>query len=274
MKVSDPIIFGHCVSVFYDEIFEKHGDLIEELGIDPNNGIGDLHAKIEDIPADKKAEIEADLKRIYEERPKLAMVDSDRGITNLHVPSDIIIDASMPAMIRTSGRMWGPDGQPADTKAVIPDRSYAGVYRETIEFCKANGAFDVTTMGNVSNVGLMAKKAQEYGSHDKTFEIPSNGTVQIVDSTGTTLLSQPVETGDIFRACQTKDIAIRDWVKLAVSRARATGSTAIFWLDQNRAHDLNLIAKVNQYLPEHDTEGLDIRVLSPVDATKETCQRF
>ena len=273
MKVSDPIIFGHCVSVFYDEIFEKHGDLIEELGIDPNNGIGDLHAKIEDIPAEKKAEIEADLKKIYEERPKLAMVDSDRGITNLHVPSDIIIDASMPAMIRTSGRMWGPDGQPTDTKAVIPDRSYAGVYRETIEFCKANGAFDVTTMGNVSNVGLMAKKAQEYGSHDKTFEIPSNGTVQIVDSTGTTLLSQPVETGDIFRACQTKDIAIRDWVKLAVSRARATGSTAIFWLDQNRAHDLNLIAKVNRYLPEHDTEGLDIRILSPVDATKETCQR-
>ena len=247
--------------------------LIEELGIDPNNGIGDLHAKIEDIPADKKAEIEADLKKIYEERPKLAMVDSDRGITNLHVPSDIIIDASMPAMIRTSGRMWGPDGQPADTKAVIPDRSYAGVYRETIDFCKANGAFDVTTMGNVSNVGLMAKKAQEYGSHDKTFEIPLNGTVQIVDSTGTTLLSQPVETGDIFRACQTKDIAIRDWVKLAVSRARATGSTAIFWLDQNRAHDLNLIAKVNRYLPEHDTEGLDIRILSPVDATKETCQR-
>jgi len=273
MKVSDPIIFGHCVSVFYNEIFEKHGDLIEELGIDPNNGIGDLHAKIENIPADKKAEIEADLKKIYEERPKLAMVDSDRGITNLHVPSDIIIDASMPAMIRTSGRMWGPDGQPADTKAVIPDRSYAGVYRETIDFCKANGAFDVTTMGNVSNVGLMAKKAQEYGSHDKTFEIPSNGTVQIVDSTGTTLLSQPVETGDIFRACQTKDIAIRDWVKLAVSRARATGSTAIFWLDQNRAHDLNLIAKVNRYLPEHDTEGLDIRILSPVDATKETCQR-
>ena len=273
MKVSDPIIFGHCVSVFYDEIFEKHGDLIEELGIDPNNGIGDLHAKIENIPADKKAEIEADLKKIYEERPKLAMVDSDRGITNLHVPSDIIIDASMPAMIRTSGRMWGPDGQPTDTKAVIPDRSYAGVYRETIDFCKANGAFDVTTMGNVSNVGLMAKKAQEYGSHDKTFEIPLKGTVQIVDSTGTTLLSQPVETGDIFRACQTKDIAIRDWVKLAVSRARATGSTAIFWLDQNRAHDLNLIAKVNRYLPEHDTEGLDIRILSPVDATKETCQR-
>ena len=273
MKVSDPIIFGHCVSVFYAPVLEKHAALLDELGVDPNNGIGDLHAKIESIPAEQKAEIEADLEALYSTRPALAMVNSDHGITNLHVPSDVIIDASMPAMIRTSGQMWGPDGQPADTKAVIPDRSYAGVYRETIDFHKAHGAFDVTTMGNVSNVGLMAKKAQEYGSHDKTFEIPAAGTVRLVDSSGAVLLSQTVEKGDVFRACQTKDVAIRDWVKLAVTRARATGNPAIFWLDENRAHDRNLIAKVNAYLPDHDTDGLDLRVLSPVEATKITCQR-
>ena len=273
MKVSDPIIFGHCVSVFYAPVLEKHAALLDELGVDPNNGIGDLHAKIESLPAEQKAEIEADLEALYSTRPALAMVNSDHGITNLHVPSDVIIDASMPAMIRTSGQMWGPDGQPADTKAVIPDRSYAGVYRETIDFHKAHGAFEVTTMGNVSNVGLMAKKAQEYGSHDKTFEIPAAGTVRLVDSSGAVLLSQTVEKGDVFRACQTKDVAIRDWVKLAVTRARATGNPAIFWLDENRAHDRNLIAKVNAYLPDHDTDGLDLRVLSPVEATKITCQR-
>ena len=273
MKVSDPIIFGHCVSVFYAPVLKKHSAVLEELGVDLDNGIGDLHAKIQSLPADKQAEIEADIKALYAERPELAMVDSDRGITNLHVPSDIIIDASMPAMIRNSGQMWGPDGQPRDTKAVIPDRSYAGVYRETIDFCRRNGAFDVTTMGNVSNVGLMAKKAQEYGSHDKTFQIPSSGTVNIVNADGNVLISQPVEEGDIFRACQTKEVAIRDWVRLAVSRARATGNPALFWLDENRAHDRNLIAKVNEYLPTHLTDGLDIRILSPVEATRESCQR-
>ena len=273
MKVSDPIIFGHCVSVFYEPVLEKHAAALESIGFEPNNGIGDLYAKLDELPADQQAAIKADIDALYAERPALAMVDSDRGITNLHVPSDIIIDASMPAMIRTSGRMWGPDGQPCDTKAVIPDRSYAGVYRETIDFCKANGAFDVTTMGNVSNVGLMAKKAQEYGSHDKTFEIPRAGTVRVMDADGNTLLSHVVEAGDIWRMCQTKDVAIRDWVKLAVTRARATGAKAIFWLDENRAHDRNLIAKVNEYLPAHDTDGLDLEILSPVEATKVTCQR-
>ena len=273
MKVSDPIIFGHCVSVFFAPVLEKHAAALESIGFEPNNGIGDLYAKLDELPADQQAAIKADIDALYAERPALAMVDSDRGITNLHVPSDIIIDASMPAMIRTSGRMWGPDGQPCDTKAVIPDRSYAGVYRETIDFCKANGAFDVTTMGNVSNVGLMAKKAQEYGSHDKTFEIPRAGSVRVVDAEGNTLLSHAVEAGDIWRMCQTKDVAIRDWVKLAVTRARATGAKAIFWLDENRAHDRNLIAKVNEYLPAHNTDGLDIEILSPVEATKVTCQR-
>ena len=273
MKVSDPIIFGHCVNVFYAEVLEKHAATLESIGFEPNNGIGDLYAKLDELPADQQAAIRADIDALYDERPALAMVDSDRGITNLHVPSDVIVDASMPAMIRTSGRMWGPDGQPCDTKAVIPDRSYAGVFRETIDFCKANGAFDVTTMGNVSNVGLMAKKAQEYGSHDKTFEIPRAGTVRVVDADGNTLLSHEVEAGDIWRMCQTKDVAIRDWVKLAITRARATGAKTIFWLDENRAHDRNLIAKVNTYLPSHDTEGLDIEILSPVEATKITCQR-
>ena len=274
MKVSDPIIFGHCVSVFYDEILDTHAETLEKLGFNPNNGIGDLYAKIENLPQEEQDTIRTQIEEVLTaNRPKLAMVDSDRGITNLHVPSDIIIDASMPAMIRNSGQMWGPDGNPKDTKAVIPDRSYAGVYRETINFCKENGAFDVTTMGNVSNVGLMAKKAQEYGSHNKTFEIPHTGTVRVIDEAGNTLLSQEVEEGDIFRMCQTKDIAIRDWVKLGVSRARATGAKAIFWLDSARAHDSNLIKKVNLYLQDHETEGLDIEILSPVEATKVSCQR-
>ena len=273
MKVSDPIIFGHCVSVFYEDVIRKYSSELESIGFDPNNGIGDLYAKLDQLTEDQQLTIKADIEALYSQQPKLAMVDSDRGITSLHVPSDVIIDASMPAMIRTSGRMWGPDGKPCDTKAVIPDRSYAGVYRETIDFCKANGAFDVTTMGNVSNVGLMAKKAQEYGSHDKTFKIPSSGTVRVIDSNGNTLLSHDVESGDIWRMCQTKDVAIRDWVKLAVSRAKATGANTIFWLDDNRAHDRNLIQKVNEYLPDHDTNGLHIEILSPVEATRITCQR-
>ena len=273
MKVSDPIIFGHCVSVFYEDVIRKYSSELESIGFDPNNGIGDLYAKLDQLTEDQQLAIKADIEALYSQQPKLAMVDSDRGITSLHVPSDVIIDASMPAMIRTSGRMWGPDGKPCDTKAVIPDRSYAGVYRETIDFCKANGAFDVTTMGNVSNVGLMAKKAQEYGSHDKTFKIPSSGTVRVIDSNGNTLLSHDVESGDIWRMCQTKDVAIRDWVKLAVSRAKATGANTIFWLDDNRAHDRNLIQKVNEYLPDHDTNGLHIEILSPVEATRITCQR-
>ena len=273
MKVSDPIIFGHCISIFYAHILKKHADSLEYIGFNPNNGIGDLYAKLGELPTNTQSKIKEDIETLYSNRPALAMVNSDQGITNLHVPSDVIIDASMPAMIRTSGRMWGPDGEPCDTKAVIPDRSYAGVYRETINFCKTNGAFDVSTMGNVSNVGLMAKKAEEYGSHDKTFEIPHTGTIRVKDGEGNILLSHEVEAGDIWRMCQTKDVAIRDWVKLAVSRARATGAKAIFWLDENRAHDRNLIAKLNQYLPDHDTDGLDIEVLSPVEATRVTCQR-
>ena len=273
MKVSDPIIFGHCVSVFYEDVIQKYSAELVSIGFDPNNGIGDLYGKLDQLTEDQQAAIKADIESLYAQQPKLAMVDSDRGITSLHVPSDVIIDASMPAMIRTSGRMWGPDGNPCDTKAVIPDRSYAGVYRETINFCKTNGAFDVATMGNVSNVGLMAKKAQEYGSHDKTFEIPSNGTVRVMDSKGNALLSHDVEAGDVWRMCQTKDVAIRDWVKLAVTRARATGANTIFWLDENRAHDRNLIQKVNEYLPDHDTDGLHIEILSPVEATRITCQR-
>ena len=273
MKVSDPIIFGHAVSVFYQDIFEKHGATLEELGVDPNNGMGDLLAKIEGLSDEQQAEIKADIDAVYAQRPRLAMVDSDKGITNLHVPSDVIIDASMPAAIRTSGQMWGPDGQLHDTKSIIPDRCYAGIYQATIEFCKQNGAFDVVTMGNVCNVGLMAQKAEEYGSHDKTFEISVAGTVRVVGDDGQVLMEHAVETGDIWRMCQTKDIPIQDWVRLAVSRARATGSTAIFWLNPERAHDANLIEKVNQYLPEHDTEGLDIQVLSPVAATELTCQR-
>ncbi len=273
MKVSDPIIFGHCVSVYYQDVFTKHADTFEQLGIDPNNGLGDVDAKITSLDADKQAEIKADIQAVYEKRPRLAMVDSDKGITNLHVPSDVIIDASMPAAIRTSGKMWGPDGKLHDMKAIIPDRCYAGIYQATIEFCQQNGAFDVTTMGNVSNVGLMAQKAEEYGSHDKTFQIPRDGTVAVVDGGGNVLMSHPVQAGDLWRMCQTKDAPIRDWVRLAVSRARATGSPAVFWLDENRAHDANLIQKVTQYLPDHDTEGLDIQIMAPVDAATHACQR-
>ncbi|MEO2028134.1 MAG: NADP-dependent isocitrate dehydrogenase [Fuerstiella sp.] len=273
MKVSDPIIFGHAVKVFFADVFEKHAAVLDELGVDANNGIGDLYAKIEDLPEDKRSEILADLDAVYACQPRLAMVNSDKGITNLHVPSDVIIDASMPAAIRSSGQMWNPDGKLADMKAIIPDRCYSGVYQATIDFCRENGAFDVTTMGNVSNVGLMAQKAEEYGSHDKTFEIPQPGTVRVVDGCGNVLLEHTVEPGDIWRMCQTKDAPIRDWVRLAVSRARATGNMAIFWLDEHRAHDAALIAKINQYLPEHDTDGLDISVLSPVEATKISCQR-
>ncbi len=273
MKVSDPIIFGHAVSVYYQDVFEKHADLFETLGVKPNNGIGDVYAKISSLPAEQQTAIKADIDAVYQSRPQLAMVDSDKGITNLHVPSDVIIDASMPAMIRSSGKMWGPDGKLHDTKAVIPDRCYAGIYQATIDFCKQHGAFDVTTMGNVSNVGLMAQKAEEYGSHDKTFEIPHAGKVRVIDGDGNALMEHAVEAGDIWRMCQTKDEPIADWVRLAVSRARATGATTVFWLDKHRAHDANLINKVNEYLPRHDTAGLDIRIMSPVEAATLACQR-
>jgi isocitrate dehydrogenase len=273
MKVSDPIIFGHAVDVYYADVFTKHAAIFKPLNIDTRNGIGDLYSKISELTAEQQAEVQADIKALSATRPRLAMVDSDRGITNLHVPSDVIIDASMPAAIRSSGQMWGPDGQLADTKAMIPDRCYARIYQTVIDFCKQNGAFNVTTMGNVSNVGLMAQKAEEYGSHDKTFEISHTGTVQVVDADGTILLEHTVTAGDIWRMCQTKDEPIKDWVRLAVSRARATGSTTIFWLDSDRAHDNNLIAKVNEYLPLHDTTGLDIQVLSTTEAMQLTCQR-
>ena len=273
MKVSDPIIFGHAVDVYYADVFAKHAAIFKPLNIDTRNGIGDLYSKISELTAEQQTEVQADIKALSVTRPRLAMVDSDRGITNLHVPSDVIIDASMPAAIRSSGQMWGPDGQLADTKAMIPDRCYARIYQTVIDFCKQNGAFNVTTMGNVSNVGLMAQKAEEYGSHDKTFEISHTGTVQVVDAAGTTLLEHTVSAGDIWRMCQTKDEPIKDWVRLAVSRARATGSTTIFWLDSDRAHDNNLIAKVNEYLPLHDTTGLDIQVLSTTEAMQLTCQR-
>ena len=273
MKVSDPIIFGHMVSVYYADVFEKHADTFARLGVNPNHGIGAVYAKLKSLPADKRAEIEADIQAVYDDHPPLAMVDSDRGITNLHVPSDIIIDASMPAAIRASGKMWGPDGELHDMKAVIPDRSYAGVYQAAIDFCREHGAFDPVTMGNVANVGLMAQKAEEYGSHDKTFEIPEDGTVRVINQAGDTLMEHAVEAGDIWRMCQAKDAPIQDWVKLAVKRARATGAPAIFWLDANRAHDANLISKVKTYLSDHDTTGLDIRIMNPVEATKLSCQR-
>jgi len=273
MKVSDPVIFGQVVSVFFQDLFEKHAALFEKLGVDTSHGLGDLVAKIADLPEEKRSEIEADLQAAYAAGPDLAMVNSDKGITNLHVPSDVIIDASMPAAIRASGQMWGPDGNQKDTKFVIPDRCYAGVYRETVEFCKAHGAFDPTTMGSVPNVGLMAQKAEEYGSHDKTFMAPADGTIKVIADDGATLLEQSVETGDIFRMCQVKDAPIRDWVKLGIKRARATGSPAVFWLDANRAHDAELIKKVEAYLPEHDTEGLEIRILAPVDATRLSLER-
>lgn len=274
MKVSDPIIFGVAVSAFYKEVLEKHRDVLDKLGFDPNNGIGDLHAKMINLPADQREEIEADMEACYAERPDMAMVNSDKGITNLHVPSDVIIDASMPAAIRTSGQMWGPDGKLKDMKAIIPDRSYSGVYQATIDDCIANGAYDPTTMGSVSNVGLMAQKAEEYGSHDKTFQMTGAGTVKVVDDAGSVLLEQTVEEGDIFRMCQVKDAPIQDWVKLAVNRAKATKVPAIFWLDKNRAHDSELIKKVNQYLENHDTEGLDIQVLAPIEATKFSVGRI
>ena len=276
MKVSDPIIFGHAVSVFYADVFEKHGEVLEELGVDPNNGIGDLYSKIENLAGDRlelAEEIRADVEAIYQSRPRLAMVNSDLGITNLHVPSDIIIDASMPVVVRDSGTMWGPDGGQQQVKCVIPDRCYAGIYQAVFDSCREHGAFDVPTMGNVSNVGLMAQKAEEYGSHDKTFEIPEPGTVRVVDESGQVLTEHQVETGDIWRMCQTRDVAIRDWVRLAVSRARATGAPAIFWLNVERAHDAALIARVEEYLPAHDTDGLEIQVLAPVEATRVSCQR-
>lgn len=273
MKVSDPIIFGHCVSVFYKAVFEKHADVIAELGVDVKNGLGDLYAKIESLPADKKAEIEADIAAVYATAPDMAMVDSDKGITNLHVPSDVIIDASMPAAIRTSGQMWNKAGELQDTNFVIPDRCYAGVYAATVDFCKKNGAFDPTTMGTVPNVGLMAQKAEEYGSHDKTFEIAATGTVRVSDAAGNVLFEHAVEAGDIWRACQVKDAPIRDWVKLAVTRARATDVPAIFWLNKERAHDAQLITKVEEYLKDHDTDGLDIRILAPIEATEVTLER-
>jgi isocitrate dehydrogenase len=274
MKVSDPIIFGHGVEVFFKDLVGKHADTLAELGVDFKNGFGDLVGKLDQLPDDKKAEIEADIAAAYEQGPGLAMVNSDKGITNLHVPSDIIIDASMPAMIRTSGQMWNAEGKTQDTLAVIPDSSYAGVYKATIDFCKANGALDPTTMGSVPNVGLMAKKAEEYGSHDKTFEIESTGQVRVVDGDGNVLISHEVNAGDIWRACQTKDESIRDWVKLAVNRARATGSPAVFWLDDTRAHDAELIAKVNTYLQDHDTDGLEIHVLAPTAACTFSLERI
>ena len=274
MKVSDPIIFGHAVRVFFADVFEKHAATFAELGANPNDGFGEIVARIENLPADKRAEIEADIKDAYENGPALAMVNSDKGITNLHVPSDIIIDASMPAMIRTSGQMWNAAGDQQDAKAVIPDSSYAAVYQEVIDFCKKHGAFDPTTMGSVPNVGLMAQKAEEYGSHDKTFEIPSDGAVRVVDDSGKVLMEHEVGAGDIWRACQTKDAPVRDWVGLAVRRARATGVPAIFWLDEARAHDAQLITKVNAYLPEHDTAGLDIRIMAPAEATRFSLERI
>ncbi|MBV1924475.1 MAG: NADP-dependent isocitrate dehydrogenase [Flavobacteriaceae bacterium] len=273
MKVSDPIIFGHAVRVFFKDLFSKHNATFEEIGVDVNNGFGDLVEKLEELSSEKRAEIEADIQTILANNPDMAMVNSDKGITNLHVPSDVIIDASMPAMIRNSGQMWGPDGQPKDTKAVIPDSSYAAIYQATIDFCIKHGAFDPTTMGTVPNVGLMAQKAEEYGSHDKTFEMSSNGTVKVMDASGNTLMEHAVEEGDIWRMCQVKDLPIQDWVKLAVSRARATGVPAIFWLDENRAHDAEIINKVNQYLPNHNTEGLTIKILSPEKATAYTLER-
>lgn len=274
MKVSDPIIFGHAVKVFFKPVFDEYHELFDRIGVDVNNGFGDLVAKLSTLNDSERNEVEAAINRCYENRPDLAMVNSDKGITNLHVPSDVIIDASMPAMIRTSGKMWNKEGKLQDTKAVIPDASYAGVYKATIDFCKKNGAFDPTTMGSVSNVGLMAQKAEEYGSHDKTFEIKEDGTVQVSDQDGTVLMEHHVEAGDIWRMCQVKDLPIQDWVKLAVGRAKATGVPAIFWLDENRAHDAELIKKVKTYLPNYDTEGLEIEILAPEAATNFSLERI
>jgi isocitrate dehydrogenase len=274
MKVSDPIIFGHAVRVFFKDVFDKHSETFDKIGVDVNNGFGNLLSNLTELPEEKQKEILADIDACYKNNPDLAMVNSDKGITNLHVPSDVIIDASMPAMIRNSGQMWNAKGKSQDTKAVIPDSSYAGIYTATIDFCREHGAFDPTTMGTVPNVGLMAQKAEEYGSHDKTFEIASNGTVRVVDANGNTLIEHTVEAGDIWRMCQVKDAPVQDWIKLAVSRARATDTPAVFWLDEDRAHDAELIKKVNLYLPNHDTTGLDIQVLSPIKATQFTLKRI
>lgn len=274
MKVSDPVIFGHVVSVFYADVLSRHAAALEPLNVDLNNGLGDLYAKIKALPADKQAEIEADIQALYDIRPAVAMVNSDKGITNLHVPSDVIVDASMPAMIRDSGKMWNTAGKLQDTKAIIPDRCYAGVYQTVIDDCKKHGAFNPSTMGSVPNVGLMAQKAEEYGSHDKTFVVPTNGTVRVVDNAGKVLLEQVVEAGDIWRMCQVKDAPIQDWVKLAVNRARASKTPAVFWLDPARAHDAQLIKKVETYLKDHDTTGLDIRIMSPVEATQFSLDRI
>lgn len=275
MKVSDPVMFGHAVSVYFKPVFDKHAATFKELGVNPNNGLGDLHAKIATLPADKKAAIEADIKAVYATRPPLAMVDSDKGITNLHVPNDIIIDASMPVVVREGGRMWGPDGKLHDTKAMIPDRCYATTYKTMFEDCQKNGAFNPATMGSVPNVGLMARKAEEYGSHDKTFIASGAGKIRVVDETsGQTLLEQSVEAGDIFRSCQTQDVAVRDWVALAIRRARATGAHLVFWLDKNRAHDAQVIAKVEVCLKDHDTKGIEIRILPPIDAMRYSLERI
>jgi len=273
MKISDPIMFGHFVSVFYQDVFEKHGATFKELGINPDLGMGDLYAKLKKLPEAKQAEIEADIQAVYKKRPELAMVDSAKGITNLHASNDIIIDASMPVVIRDSGKMWGPDGKLADTKCVIPDTCYSEWYQECISFCQKNGAFDPTTMGCTSNVGLMAQKAEEYGSHDKTFKVPADGTVRVVDGSGAVLFQHEVEGGDIWRGCQAKDLPIRDWVKLAVGRARATGAPAVFWLDKNRAHDAQMIKKVETYLKDYDTTGLELHIMSPVEAMRFTLPR-
>ena len=273
MRVSDPIIFGHCVSMFYQDVMNKHADVLAELAVDPDNGVAELLTKIQSLPEAKRAEIEADIEAVYSERPELSMVNSSRGITNLHVPSDVIIDASMPVIIRDGGRTWGPDNELHDTIAMIPDRSYSTLYQAVIEDCQQNGAFDPATTGSVANVGLMAQAAEEYGSHDKTFKAPGNGTIRVVDASGATLMEQSVETDDIFRMCQTKDAAIQDWVKLGVNRARITGTPAIFWLDPNRGHDAELIKKVEQYLPTHDTTGLDIRTMAPIEAMNFTVAR-
>ncbi|OUR62013.1 isocitrate dehydrogenase (NADP(+)) [Colwellia sp. 39_35_sub15_T18] len=274
MKVSDPVIFGYAVKVFYADVFEKHNEIFDQLGVDANNGIGDVYSKISRLPSDKKAEIEADLAAVFVNRPELAMVDSDKGITNLHVPSDVIVDASMPAMLRSSGKMWGVDGTLKDTKAMIPDRCYAGIYQAVIDFCKEHGAFDPTTMGTVPNVGLMAQKAEEYGSHDKTFVMEDTGSVRVVDALGATLLEHNVEAGDLWRMCQAKDLPIQDWVKLAVTRARASGMPTVFWLDEKRAHDREIIKKVTAYLASYDTDGLDIQILEPVEACKFSLARI
>ena len=273
MKVSHPIVFGHCVKVFYKDLFEKHGELFEQLGVNANNGLGSVYDKIASLPESQRSEIERDINACYENRPRMAMVNSDKGISNLHVPSDVIVDASMPAMIRNSGQMWGPDGKPADTKAVIPESTYATIYQEVINFCKTHGAFDPTTMGTIPNVGLMAQKAEEYGSHDKTFEMAEDGTVQVIDQDGNVLIEHQVEEGDIWRMCQAKDAPIQDWVKLAVTRSRQSGMPAVFWLDDERAHDTQLIQKVQRYLKDHDTEGLDIQIMSPVRAIRYSMER-